>query len=100
MPKRHNKGRGPGQQDAAVSNLVYPSAPALAAQLGLPAAPAARTPAQKAQLAHALRAAKVAIADLVLQRVTWANGLAELRHRNAVDDHKTRLVLAGVRTDK
>ena len=98
--KRHNRGLPPGERDAAVTNAAYPSAPAVAAALGLPAAPADRTHAQKAQLAHALRAAKINIADLVLERVTWANGLAELRHRNAVEDHATRLVLAGVRTDK
>ena len=98
--KRHNDGRESEQRDAAVSALSVPSAPVLAAQLGLPAAAADRTPAQKAQLAQAFRAAKVLVADVVLERILAPGGLAELRHRDAVDDHRTRLVLLGLRTDK
>ena len=97
--KRHNDGQEPGQRDATVANLAYPSAPALAAQLGLPAAPAARSPEQKAQLAQAIRAAKVRVADVVLNCIVAPEGLAEVRHRAAVDDHRTRPVLLGVRTD-
>ena len=100
MLQRHNRGRPAGERDAAVSNASYPTDKATAARLGLPASAADRTPPQKAQLAQALREAKVVIADLVLDRIVAPGRLDEVRHRDAVDDHTTRRVLVGVRTDK
>ena len=100
LAQRHHRGLPKAQQDSVLLEAEFPSAPAMARRLGMPAKAADQTALQKAELAKALREAKARVADIVLPAILRPGALDEMRHRDAVDDHRTRLVLLGLRTDK